>query len=52
VALANKTPEDIRIKVIFKSSGVKKLNELVVTGVKLTSNFTGLVPRALKQNVA
>jgi hypothetical protein len=52
VALVNKAPEDIRIKIIFKSSGVKKLNELAVTGVKLTSNFTGLVPSALRQNVA
>jgi hypothetical protein len=52
MALVRKAADEIRITVFFKSFGVKKINELVVTSNQLTNNFADLVTSCLGQDVA
>jgi hypothetical protein len=52
VALVQKAADEIRITISFKSFGVKKINELVVTSNKLTNNFASLVTNGLGPDVA
>jgi hypothetical protein len=51
VALVCKAADEIRITILFKSFGFKKINELVVTSNKLTNNFAGLVKSGLGPGV-
>jgi hypothetical protein len=51
VALVHKAADKIRITIFFKSSRIKKINELVITSYKLTNNFTGLVTNGLRLDV-
>jgi hypothetical protein len=43
---------EVRITILFKSCGVKKINELVVTGKKLTNTFASLIISGLRLDVA
>jgi hypothetical protein len=52
VSLVRKVADEIRITIFFKSFGVKKINELVVTNKKVTDNYVGLVTSGLGQDVA
>jgi hypothetical protein len=49
--LVRKAADEIRIT-IFNSFGVNKINELVVTGNRLTNNFAGLITSGLGLDVA
>jgi hypothetical protein len=51
-ALVRKAADEIRITILFKTLGVKKVNLLVVTGKKLTNNFVDLVTSGLGPDVA
>jgi hypothetical protein len=51
-ALVRKTTDEVRITNFFKSFGVEKINELVVTSYKLTNNFAGLITNGLGPDVA
>jgi hypothetical protein len=51
VALVRKAAGEIRIKISLKSSGVKKINELVITSNKLKNTFAGLVTCGLGPDV-
>jgi hypothetical protein len=51
VVLVRKAADEIRITIYFKSFGVKKINELVVSGKKLADNFAGLVTSGLGLDV-
>jgi hypothetical protein len=44
--------DEIRSLIFYKSFGINKVNELVVTSNKLTNNFAGLVTSGLGPNVA
>jgi hypothetical protein len=52
VALVCTAADGIKITIFFKSFGVKKINELVVTSNKLTNNVAGLVSGGLGLDVA
>jgi hypothetical protein len=52
VTLVHKAADEIRITIFFKSFGIKKTNELVVTSNKLTNKFAGLVISGLGPDVA
>jgi hypothetical protein len=52
VALVRKAADKIIIAIFFKSFGIKKINELVVTCNKLTNNFVGLFASGLRPDVA
>jgi hypothetical protein len=45
VAIVRKAADEIRITIFFKSIGVKKIDELIVSGNKLTNNFEGPITR-------
>jgi hypothetical protein len=52
VALVRKAAYEVRITIFFKSFGVRKINELVVIGKKLTNNFACLITSGLGPDVA
>jgi hypothetical protein len=52
VALVCKKTDMIRIRIIFRSFGIKKRNELTVTYKKLTNNSVSLVTIGLRRHVA
>jgi hypothetical protein len=53
VTLVREAADEIRITILFlKSFGAKKINELVVTGDKLTNNFTDLVTNGVGPDVS
>jgi hypothetical protein len=51
VELVRKAADEIRITILLKSFGVKKINKLVVTGNRLTYDFAGLVTSGLGPDV-
>jgi hypothetical protein len=52
VALIGNAKDEIRIIIFFKSFGVKKINQLVVTGNKLTNNFVHFITSSHGLDVA
>jgi hypothetical protein len=49
MAIVPKAGDDIRIKICFKSSREKKINELLLTSNKLANNFVDLAISCLRQ---
>jgi hypothetical protein len=52
VALVRKAADEMRIKISFKSLGIKEINGLVVTCNELTNSFEGLVTSGFVPDVA
>jgi hypothetical protein len=52
VALVRKAADEIRIAVFVQTFSMKKINELLVTGNKLTYNFAGRFQSGLEMDVA